>query len=508
MTFRVLGPARAGPVRPGSLGASAGADRLGRAERGRARAHHRAGTPADRRPHRARRPPLPHGRRGVRRAGRRRPITRRYTETMATQKACAGSETRGRRRAKTPRAGEDGGQGKATTKATRAAARKAAPSSTSEASGAPAGTSTLVIVESPAKAKTIGKYLGRGYRVRRRSVTSWICPRRSSASTSRTGFTPELVPIPGKEKTIAELKSAAKDSKEVLIATDPDREGEAIARHVATQIKPKRGASRMPIRRVLFHEITKDAVQRAIAERRRDRREEGRGAAGASRARSARRLQGEPGALEDREEGTLRRTRADRRAAADRRARAGDSRVQAGRVLDHRGAAREGRAAVHRASCTTSTARRRRSRTRPKRERDPRAISKRPQDVRRHRGQAARAPQESVGAVHDVARCSRKRRRSCRSAPSARCASRRISTRASRSATRARSVSSRTCVPTRRAWPRARRSRRATTCARCSARSIVAKAPQLYGDGKNAKNAQDAHEGDSSDRSDAPSGAR
>jgi len=78
------------------------------------------------------------------------------------------------------------------------------------------------------------------------------------------GFEPDLVPIPGKEKTIAELKSAARDSKEVLIATDPDREGEAIAQHVATQISPKRGASSVPIKRVLFHEITKDAVQRAI----------------------------------------------------------------------------------------------------------------------------------------------------------------------------------------------------------------------------------------------------
>jgi DNA topoisomerase-1 len=78
------------------------------------------------------------------------------------------------------------------------------------------------------------------------------------------GFTPELVPIPGKEKTIAELKSAAKTSKEVLIATDPDREGEAIAAHVATQLSPKRGPTPVPIKRVLFHEITKDAVQRAI----------------------------------------------------------------------------------------------------------------------------------------------------------------------------------------------------------------------------------------------------
>ncbi len=130
--------------------------------------------------------------------------------------------------------------------------------------GAPAGTSTLVIVESPAKAKTIGKYLGRGYRVRATVGHIMDLPQKKLGIDLENGFTPDLVPIPGKEKTIADLKSAAKDSKEVLIATDPDREGEAIAQHVATQISPKRGPSLIPIRRVLFHEITKDAVQRAI----------------------------------------------------------------------------------------------------------------------------------------------------------------------------------------------------------------------------------------------------
>ena len=72
------------------------------------------------------------------------------------------------------------------------------------------------------------------------------------------------MPIPGKEKTIAELKSAAKDSREVFIATDPDREGEAIAlaRGDADHAEARRVA--VPVRRVLFHEITKDAVQRAI----------------------------------------------------------------------------------------------------------------------------------------------------------------------------------------------------------------------------------------------------
>jgi DNA topoisomerase-1 len=130
--------------------------------------------------------------------------------------------------------------------------------------GAPPGSSTLVIVESPAKAKTIGKYLGRGYRVRATVGHIMDLPEKKLGIDVDNGFTPDLVPIPGKEKTIADIKSAAKDSREVLIATDPDREGEAIAQHVATQITPKRGAPKLPIKRVLFHEITKDAVRRAI----------------------------------------------------------------------------------------------------------------------------------------------------------------------------------------------------------------------------------------------------
>jgi len=127
-----------------------------------------------------------------------------------------------------------------------------------------AGNSTLVIVESPGKMKTIAKYLGRGYRVRATVGHIMDLPAKKLGVDVDNGFRADLVPIPGKEKTIAELKSAAKDSKEVLIATDPDREGEAIAQHVATQIAPKRGAPVIPIRRVLFREITKDAVQRAV----------------------------------------------------------------------------------------------------------------------------------------------------------------------------------------------------------------------------------------------------
>src|SRR5215212_7573138 len=124
------------------------------------------------------------------------------------------------------------------------------------------GTTSLVIVESPAKAKTIGKYLGRGYRVRATIGHVRDLPEKKIGIDIENGFEPEYVTIPGKEKTLAELKSAARDSREILLATDPDREGEAIAWHVAGQVRRRNGA---PIKRVLFHEITKDAVQLAIS---------------------------------------------------------------------------------------------------------------------------------------------------------------------------------------------------------------------------------------------------
>ena len=124
------------------------------------------------------------------------------------------------------------------------------------------GSTSLVIVESPAKAKTIGKYLGRAYRVRATIGHVRDLPEKKMGIDIENGFEPEYVTIPGKEKTVADLKSAARDSREIFLATDPDREGEAIAWHVAQQIKSKNGA---PVRRVLFHEITRDAVQLAIA---------------------------------------------------------------------------------------------------------------------------------------------------------------------------------------------------------------------------------------------------
>ena len=142
--------------------------------------------------------------------------------------------------------------------------RRAAPSGKApiEAAERSAGAgSSLVIVESPAKAKTIGKYLGRAFRVKATVGHVRDLPQKKLGIDIESGFVPEYVTIAGKEKTLAELKTAAKDAREIFLATDPDREGEAIAWHVAEQIRRRGGA---PIRRVLFHEITKDAVQRAI----------------------------------------------------------------------------------------------------------------------------------------------------------------------------------------------------------------------------------------------------
>ena len=153
------------------------------------------------------------------------------------------------------------------SKGTRAAsrttkARKATSKDHDNGVAAEPGSTSLVIVESPAKAKTIGKYLGRAYRVKATIGHVRDLPEKKMGIDIENGFEPEYVTIPGKEKTVADLKSAAKDSREIFLATDPDREGEAIAWHVAQQIKSKNGA---PVRRVLFHEITRDAVQLAIA---------------------------------------------------------------------------------------------------------------------------------------------------------------------------------------------------------------------------------------------------
>ncbi|HZL16750.1 MAG TPA: type I DNA topoisomerase [Polyangia bacterium] len=119
---------------------------------------------------------------------------------------------------------------------------------------------SLVIVESPAKAKTIKKYLGAGYIVKASVGHVKDLPKKTMGIDIEHGFAPEYVVIDGKKKVLAEIKDAAAMVGRVLLAPDPDREGEAIAWHIAEEV---RGAN-PNIQRVLFNEITKKAIQEAI----------------------------------------------------------------------------------------------------------------------------------------------------------------------------------------------------------------------------------------------------
>ncbi len=131
-----------------------------------------------------------------------------------------------------------------------------------------------MIVESPAKAKTIAKYLGKGYEVLASVGHIRDLPENAAevpeafrgqpwsrlAVNIDDGFAPIYVISPKKKKTVSDLKRALKDADELLLATDEDREGEAIAWHLLEVLQPK-----VPVRRMVFHEITKEAIQESLA---------------------------------------------------------------------------------------------------------------------------------------------------------------------------------------------------------------------------------------------------
>src|ERR1700730_14868156 len=117
----------------------------------------------------------------------------------------------------------------------------------------------LVIVESPAKAKTINKYLGRGYTVIAAMGPVRDLPKSKLGVDVDDGFTPVYEPLASRKKVLGELKAAAKDATDIYIATDPDREGEAIGWHLAEKL----GTRKKKIHRLMFNEITKKAVQEA-----------------------------------------------------------------------------------------------------------------------------------------------------------------------------------------------------------------------------------------------------
>ncbi|HEY1984992.1 MAG TPA: type I DNA topoisomerase [Terracidiphilus sp.] len=126
-------------------------------------------------------------------------------------------------------------------------------------------TKSLVIVESPAKAKTIEKYLGKGFEVLASVGHIMDLPKNEiGVELEKRTFEPTLIVSPGKEKVVASLKKAAAKADEIFLAPDPDREGEAIAYHLAIQLGTS-AKEKKKIRRVTFNEITKKAVQEAFA---------------------------------------------------------------------------------------------------------------------------------------------------------------------------------------------------------------------------------------------------
>ncbi|MCR5400930.1 MAG: DNA topoisomerase I, partial [Treponema sp.] len=120
---------------------------------------------------------------------------------------------------------------------------------------------TLVIVESPSKAHTIEKYLGPGYVVKASKGHLIDLPKSRLAIDVGNNFQPEYITVRGKAKLLKELQKDAKKSDLVLLASDNDREGEAIAWHLNNALKDKTEA---PIRRIVFNEITPGAIKEAV----------------------------------------------------------------------------------------------------------------------------------------------------------------------------------------------------------------------------------------------------
>src|SRR5574341_658752 len=119
---------------------------------------------------------------------------------------------------------------------------------------------SLVIVESPSKAKTLKKYLGRNFNVVASVGHVKDLPKSKFGVDIEKNFKPQYLIIRGKKKILDEIKKAAQAADKIYLAPDPDREGEAIAWHIAEELNGKRNK----IYRVLFNEITEQAVKKAL----------------------------------------------------------------------------------------------------------------------------------------------------------------------------------------------------------------------------------------------------
>ena len=191
---------------------------------------------------------------------------------LTAQQAAQPEETPAKKTAAKKTAAKKPAAKKATTKKTttktkaakaedgESAAKKPAAKRTTKKTEAKPGTK-LVIVESPAKAKTIGKYLGRGYTVTASMGHIRDLPASTLGIDVEHGYTPKYITIKGKTALVKDLKAEAKKAQTVYLATDPDREGEAISWHLANVL----GLDPTAPNRVTFDEITKKGVQEGMA---------------------------------------------------------------------------------------------------------------------------------------------------------------------------------------------------------------------------------------------------
>ena len=272
---------------------------------------------------------------------------------------------------------------------------------------------TLVVVESPAKAKTIKKYLGAGYEVMASKGHVRDLPKKMGIDIAHD-FLETYEVIEAKEKVLSELKVAVKKADALMLATDPDREGEAIAWHIAEEL----GRPGLKVNRVEFHEITKRGVDNGVQHP----RELDKDLYDAQRCRRVLdRLVGYDvsalvwSKLVVRIE---RRARPVRGAPSHRRARAGDRALRSRGVLERRRVAgRQGRASILRSPRPSQ-----RRQDRDQRRRARRRGAGRPREcgVSRRGRHAARAAKERAAAVHDEQAPAGRRRATCASPPSAR----------------------------------------------------------------------------------------
>ncbi|MEK9208063.1 MAG: toprim domain-containing protein, partial [Patescibacteria group bacterium] len=130
----------------------------------------------------------------------------------------------------------------------------------------------LVIVESPTKARTIGRFLGSDYEVIASMGHIYDLPKSTLGVDTEHNFEPQYELMKDKKKTLDQLKRASKNADRIILATDLDREGEAIASHIAdalvsndkTSTSAKASADKQKLERIVFHEITNEAISEAL----------------------------------------------------------------------------------------------------------------------------------------------------------------------------------------------------------------------------------------------------